>query len=97
MYEDIDILDIDSIYIDKNLIDIREKYEYMLGNIRRSINIPYNYLIVNPTDYLDKSKKYYIYCGSGNRSRKLCEFLNNNGYHTVDLLGGYNRYINKNN
>ena len=30
MYEDIDILDIDSINIEDNLIDIREKYEYIV-------------------------------------------------------------------
>ena len=95
MYEDIDILDIDSIYIDNNLIDIRERYEYMLGNIKNSINIPYNYLYVNPDDYLDISKTYYIYCGSGSRSRKLCIHLNNLGYRTVDLIGGYNRYRNR--
>ena len=93
MYESIDILDIDSIYITDNLIDIRERYEYILGNIPGSKNIPYNYLIINPNDYLDINKTYYIYCDSGNKSRKLCTILNNNGYHIVDLIGGYNRYL----
>ena len=95
MYEDIDILDIDTIYVENNLIDIRDKFEYSLGNIKGSINIPYNYLLVNPENYLDIDKKYYIYCDSGSRSRKLCNYLNNMGYNTVDLIGGYMRYINK--
>lgn len=92
MYEDIDILDIDSLHLEQNLIDIRDKYEYMLGNIHQSINIPYNYLMMNPENYLEKDKIYYIYCDSGSKSRKVCTHLNQLGYHTVDLIGGYMRY-----
>ena len=92
MYEDIDMLDIDSINIEDNLIDIREKYEYILGNIHDSRNIPYNYLMMMPENYLDKNKIYYLYCDSGSKSRKLCMKLNGEGYHTVDLVGGYLRY-----
>lgn len=93
MYEDIDILDIDSLYIENNLIDIRDKFEYSLGSIKNSINIPYNFLMMNPENYLEYNKKYYIYCDSGSRSRKLCNYLNSRGYHTINLNGGYQRYI----
>ncbi len=93
MYEDIDILEIDSIAIDDNLIDIREKYEYILGSIHKSKNIPYNYLMMMPENYLDKNKTYYLYCDSGSKSRRVCEILNQKGYHTVDLIGGYRRYL----
>ena len=37
-------------------------------------------------------KIYYLYCDSGSKSRKLCMKLNGEGYHTVDLVGGYLRY-----
>ena len=51
MYDSIDIKEIDQINVNtssKNmLIDIRDKYEYILGNIKNSVNIPYNYLICN--------------------------------------------------
>lgn len=92
MYEDIDILDIDSINIEDNLIDIREKFEYILGHIPKSRSIPYNYLMMMPDNYLDRDKIYYLYCDSGSKSRKLCTYLNQNGYHTIDLIGGYMRY-----
>ena len=62
MYDGIDILDIDQIDISDNLIDIRDKYEYMLGHISQSINIPYNYLMMNPENYLEHDKIYYLYC-----------------------------------
>lgn len=93
MYQDKDILDIDSINIIDNLIDIRDKYEYKMGNIYRSKNIPYNYLYLNPKDYLDINKIYYIYCNNGSYSKRLCIHLFNLGYEVVNLVGGYNRYL----
>ena len=93
MYDSIDIKEIDYINIDNNLIDIRDKYEYVLNHINNAINIPYTYLLMMPENYLDKNKKYYLYCDSGNKSRKLCEYLNEQGFNTVDLIGGYNSYI----
>jgi len=93
MYDSIDIKQIDSITTNNNLIDIRDKYEYILSHIDRAINIPYTYLAMMPENYLDKNKKYYFYCNSGNKSRKLCEHLNEQGYQTIDLVGGYNSYI----
>jgi rhodanese-related sulfurtransferase len=76
-----------------NLIDIRDKYQYDLGSIPNSINIPLNYLLINPTNYLNLDKKYYIYCDFGSRSEKLCEFLMDKGYNVINVTGGYNAYL----
>lgn len=95
MYDAIDIKEIDSINIDNNLVDIRDKYEYVLSHINNAINIPYTYLLMMPENYLDKNKKYYLYCDSGTKSRKMCEYLNEQGFQTIDLIGGYNSYLNK--
>ncbi len=95
MYDSIDINEIDHINFTSNqniLIDIRDKFESILGNIPHSINIPYRYLALMPENYLKMDSIYYIYCESGNKSRKLCLFLNGLGYHTVDLIGGYQNY-----
>ncbi len=94
MYEGMDILEIDTIEINDNLIDVRDKYEFILENIQGSRNIPYHYLMMMPEQYLEKGKTYYLYCDSGAKSRKVCAHLNNLGYHTIDLVGGYNRYKN---
>ena len=95
MYKSINIKNIDSIQINENniIIDIREKYEYILGNIPGALNIPYNYLMVLPNEYLKKDKKYFIYCDTGSKSRKLCLHLSNLGYNVVDLVGGYLDYL----
>jgi len=104
MYDSIDINEIDQIHIttanslDSNqrvLIDIRDKYEYILGNIKDSINIPYNYLVLMPENYLNLNSIYYIYCDTGNKSRKMCLHLKQLGYKVVDLTGGYQHYQRK--
>ena len=101
MYNSIDIKEIDRINITntmntsyKNiLLDIRDKYEYILGHIPRSINIPYTYIITMPQNYLNLDATYYIYCDSGSKSRKVCLFLNELGYKAIDLIGGYKEYL----
>lgn len=53
---------------------------------------PYEFLLVNPENYLKKNQKYYIYCEYGTRSEKLCNKLSNLGYDVVNVIGGYNEY-----
>ena len=81
------------INIEGNLIDIRDKYKYSIGNIPGSINIPSNYILMNHNKYLDKNKTYYLYCDNGNKSKLISDELNSLGYKTVNILGGYNYYL----
>lgn len=74
-----------------NIIDIRSRNDYLLGHIDDSINIPYMELFNNYSKYLNKSDTYYIYCSSGNTSKRLVDYLNSIGYHTVNIEGGYNK------
>ncbi len=76
-----------------NIIDIRKNYLYNLGSIPSSKNIPNNFLLMDPSKYLDKSKEYYIYCTQGMESVKTCSKLDNMGYKVVNVLGGYHDYI----
>ena len=74
------------------IIDIRSKYMYNMNHITNSINIDSVELISNPNKYLEKNKKYYIYCQTGNTSKIIVDRLNNLGYNTVNVEGGYNLY-----
>ena len=76
-----------------NIIDIRENYVYNLCKIKGSRNIPYEFLIFNPADYLNKNEKYYILCDNGHKSRLLSEILNSYGYHTFSIKGVINEYL----
>ncbi len=75
-----------------NIIDIRDEYLYNIGNIPNSKNIPMNFLIMNPENYLDKEKTYYLYCSYGISSRKTCLKLTSKGYNVINIKGGYNLY-----
>ena len=76
-----------------NIIDIRDSYQFNLGKINTARNIPMNFLLSNPSNYLNKNERYYLYCQSGSRSEKACIMLTNKGYNVVNVLGGYNEYI----
>lgn len=75
-----------------NIIDIRDYGDYVLGHIYNAKNIPMNELLNNYSKYLNKNDTYYIYCLSGNRSRKVCELLSVFGYDVVNVLGGYDTF-----
>lgn len=76
-----------------NIIDIRSIEKYNNNHIMNAINIPLEKLLANFSKYLEKNKKYYIYCQMGIQSRKICQILKNNGYNVVNIIGGYEAWI----
>ena len=76
-----------------NIIDIRTNHEYLIDRIPTAKNISKSILKNIPEKYLNKSEIYYIYCQSGTTSKSLVEYLNNQGYRTVNINGGYNNYL----
>ena len=74
-----------------NVIDIRERLDYEQGHYLNSINIPYILLLNNPSKYMVKNIKYYLYCYSGNKSKKACDLLRILGYDVVNVIDGYNK------
>ena len=74
------------------IIDIRSKYIYDLSHIDKSLNIPYDYLVLSPSKYLNKNDTYYLYCQAGYTSKSISKKLNSLGYKTISVNGGYNSY-----
>lgn len=72
-----------------NIIDIRDKYSYNMGNLKGSINIPYYSLLSNYSIYLNKQTKYYLYCDYGKQSQEISNRLNLFGYNTFYVKEGY--------
>ena len=58
-------------------IEINNNYK---GIVKNSIHIPYDNLLVNHKELLDKSKKYFIYCSGGIKSKKAVNILSFYGY-----------------
>ena len=76
-----------------NVIDIRSIEKFNNNHIEGAINIPINLLISNPSKYLIKMDKYYIYCQRGIQSQKACLILQKQGYNVVNIQGGYEAWI----
>ena len=77
-----------------NLIDLRSHEKYLNDHIKGSINIPYNYLLIEPWKYLNQRDKYLLICSHGLMSREVSRILNNNGYYTYSLRSGMIGYRN---
>lgn len=85
--------DIPTILANKNniLLDVRTDYEYSLGHIAGALHLELDKLR-QTHNQLNKNKKIYIHCQSGLRSYLACRYLNNLGYETYNLAGGYYFY-----
>lgn len=76
-----------------NLIDIRSEQSYNNNHISGAINIPFEKLILNPSKYLNKEDKYFLYCRSGMTSQKACQILYRQGFKVINVLGGYEEWM----
>lgn len=90
--ENISVDELIDLLPNKNVIDIRDNYKYNLGFIPGARNVPFEFLTMNPSNYLDKNEKYYVYCDFGNKSKRCVLILKNKGYDIVNIDGGYNAY-----
>lgn len=79
------------------LIDVRTPEEYAEGHLENAININwYDENFIDQFKDIEKEKTVYVYCKKGGRSSSAAELLNTSGYKdVVDLLGGYDAYLEK--
>lgn len=70
------------------LLDVREQIEVENGKLEGSINISVNKLRERMNE-LPKDKLIWIYCQVGIRGYIAARILNQNGYRTKNLIGGY--------
>ena len=82
------------------VFDVRTSEEFNIGHIEGSINVDFydEKLFMQFFEKINKSKPIYIYCRSGNRSKKSSEILKKIGFIKVyDLFGGYKSWIKNSN
>lgn len=72
---------------DIELIDVREDFEVKFGKVPGAKNIPLQQLL-NSLKELDKSKEYILICRSGNRSGMAGQFMEMQGFKTVNVVDG---------
>lgn len=79
-----------------NLIDIRESIEFLsLPKLAQATHIPMSELLQDPEEFLNKEIPYYLICRSGARTFQVTEYLNNLGYHVINVEGGMLEYYSK--
>ena len=74
------------------LIDVRTPDEYIMGHIEGAINVDFKNDDVFDSFFndLNKSDTIYLYCRSGNRSKKSADKLISLGFQKIyDLDGGF--------
>ncbi|MCF8272392.1 MAG: rhodanese-like domain-containing protein [Flavobacteriaceae bacterium] len=73
------------------ILDVRTDSEVFEGKIPNSLHIDIyrGEEFVSEVEKLDKTKNYYIYCRSGNRSGQACKIMEQIGFeNTYNLIGG---------
>ncbi len=71
-------------------IDVRTSEEFSQGYLEGAVNVPVQVIadeIYKVT--VDLEAPIYVYCRSGNRSRKAAEILHQKGYKNIVNYGGY--------
>ena len=69
------------------LIDVREKGERVMASIKRSVHIPMM-TIPHQLELFNKEEPVYIFCHSGVRSAQACLYLEQQGFDSVNIIGG---------
>lgn len=78
------------------VIDVRTKEEFEAGHLKLTDDQK-DFLSGDFEDnvkFLDKSKTYYLYCRSGNRSGKAAQLLAEQGFKKVYNVGGFEDLVN---
>ena len=72
------------------ILDVRTDAEVAEGIIPNAIQIDFNkgQEFINEIETLDKSKNYYLYCRSGNRSGQACQIMEQLGFENAYNLEG---------
>lgn len=71
------------------LLDVRTPMELRSGALPKALNIDFmSSSFAREIAALDKSKTYFIYCRSGNRSAQACQLMFKKGFDVRNLMGG---------
>jgi len=70
-----------------SLYDVRTAGEFDSGHIEGATNFPVEKMLAGEMPQVDKGKKMYVYCRSGNRSAQAKAQLQKNGFTDVVDLG----------
>lgn len=74
------------------LIDVREVHEYAAGHVPEAVSIPMSILPVRLGE-VPRGVPVHLICASGARSAMVGQWLDQQGYSTVNVAGGTGAWI----
>jgi rhodanese-related sulfurtransferase len=79
------------------ILDVRMESESRAGHLENALNLDYySETFREDLERLDKTKTYFVYCRSGNRSARAVEIMGGLGFtDTYNLGGGYAQWVQK--
>jgi rhodanese-related sulfurtransferase len=73
-----------------NVLDVRRKSEFVAEHVDTAKNLPLDFINESMAE-IDRTKTYYVHCGSGYRSMTFISILRGRGYENlIDVAGGFN-------
>ena len=75
------------------LIDVRPENDFSHGAIEGAVNLPLEKIEAGETAILKKDQPVYLYCHVGENSCDAAEILEDDGFTTVNLEGGYRAWL----
>ena len=75
------------------LIDVRPENDFSHGALEGAVNLPLEKIEAGKTAILKKDQPVYLYCHVGENSRDAAEILEDDGFTTVNLEGGYRAWL----
>lgn len=71
------------------LLDVRTMAEFKSGTLPKAVNLDFmSPSFKSNVAKLDKSKTYFVFCRSGNRSGQACKMMYQMGFDVRNLTGG---------
>ncbi len=74
---------------DAILLDVRTPAEFSSGTLSGALNMDImTFNFAQKVEKLDKTKTYFVFCRSGNRSGQACKIMHKMGFDVRNLNGG---------
>ena len=89
---EITVEELRAIAAEVSLVDVREPDEYQAGHVPSAILIPLATVPVRMNE-LDKTQTQYLICKSGGRSARAAQFLAEQGFDVINVVGGTDAWI----
>lgn len=75
------------------IVDVREPFEFQMGRVEGSINIPLGEVPERIEEFKNMKKPLVLCCASGGRSGQATHFLSQNGVDQVYNGGGWSMVV----